>query len=79
MYGPLGYSTMMITETYSSITDSSATEIGDLVFLHRVARGSMTPTDQEAVPLSNNFMITMRRDADGRFRIWRAAFAPRGE
>ncbi len=58
---------------------SSTSEMGDLVFLHGVARGTMTPTDQESVPLSNNFMITMRRDADGRLRIWRAAFAPSGE
>jgi ketosteroid isomerase-like protein len=58
---------------------SHESESGDLVFLHGVARGTMTPRGQEPAPISNNFMITMRRDSDGRYRIWRAAFAPSGE
>ena len=58
---------------------SSESETEDLVFLHGVARGTMTPHGQEATTLSNNFMITMRRDSEGRYRIWRAAFAPSGE
>jgi ketosteroid isomerase-like protein len=58
---------------------SSETESGDLVFLHGVARGTMTPLGEEPTPMSNNFMITMRRDSEGRYRIWRAAFAPSGE
>lgn len=58
---------------------SSASEVGDLVLLHGVARGTMTPHGQEATALSNNFMITMRRNSDGQYRIWRAAFAPDGE
>lgn len=58
---------------------SAATEVGDLVLLHGIARGSLTPEGQEAAPFANNFMITMRRAADGRYRTWRVAFAPGGE
>ena len=57
----------------------AASEGGDFVFLHGVARGSMTSPEGEATAMSNNFMITMRRDAEGRFRFWRVAFAPSGE
>ena len=74
------YETLFVIGSWEFSHDySSTSEIGDLVFLHGVARGTMTPTDQKPVPLSNNFMITMRRDADGRFWMWRAAFAPSGE
>ena len=58
---------------------SGAEVIGDLVMLHGIARGSMTPTEGEPVPLANNFMLTLRRDDTGAFRMWRGAFAPGGE
>lgn len=53
--------------------------VGDLVMLHGIARGSMTPPEGEPVPLANNFMLTLRRDHTGTFRVWRGAFAPSGE
>ena len=58
---------------------AAQSESGDLVFLHGVARGSMTSAEGEPTAMSNNFMITLRRDAESRFRFWRVAFAPSGE
>ena len=58
---------------------SGAEVIGDFVMLHGIARGSMTPPEGEPVPMANNFMLTLRRDDTGTFRMWRAAFAPSGE
>ncbi len=58
---------------------SGAEAIGDLVMLHGIARGSLTPPEGDPVPLANNFMLTVRRDDTGTFRLWRGAFAPSGE
>ena len=56
-----------------------AEEVGNLVILHGVARGTLTPPDGGGSSVSNNFLHVFKRDADGRWRIWRAAFAPSGE
>jgi ketosteroid isomerase-like protein len=58
---------------------SGASEIGDLVLLHGVARGTLIPKAGDASPFANNFMITLRRQPSGRLLVWRAAFAPSGE
>ena len=58
---------------------AGASESGDLVLLHGVARGTLTPPDQDPSPFANNFMITTRRNTSGGMKILRAAFAPSGE
>ena len=74
------YESLFATATWAFGHDySHASEAGGLVFLHGIARGTMTPHGQPSSPMSNNFMITMRKDSDGRYRIWRAAVAPSGE
>ena len=56
---------------------SGADAIGDdVVVLRGVSRGSMTTSDGEKSEFSNNFVHILRRSADGRFKMWRAAFAP---
>ena len=51
---------------------------GDTVFLHGVARGTLTLPDGSAQPLANNFQLTLRPGGDGRMKAWRVAFAPDG-
>ena len=58
---------------------SGASETGDLVLLHGVARGAIRPPGQDPSPFANNFMITTRRSPSGEMKVWRAAFAPSGE
>ena len=53
--------------------------VGDLVVLHGVARGSLTPEGGVASEFANNFILTLRKETDGNYRVWRAAFAPNGE
>jgi ketosteroid isomerase-like protein len=53
--------------------------VGDLVVLHGVARGTLTPEGGVASEFANNFMLTLRKETDGDYRVWRAAFAPGGE
>lgn len=48
------------------------------VFLHGVARGTLTLNDGSSQPLANNFQITLRPGSDGRMKAWRVAFAPDG-
>ena len=52
--------------------------IGDTVLLHGIARGTLTPNDGDTTPLANNFLLVLRRQADGKLRVWRGAFAPSG-
>ncbi len=49
---------------------------GDLVVLHGVARGTLTPSGGSSAPFANNFILTFKRQADGQYRFWRVAFAP---
>ena len=58
--------------------DGSAV-VGDLVVLHGVGRGSLTPEGGVPSAFANNFILTLKKEADGRYRFWRAAFAPSGE
>ena len=44
---------------------SGASESGDLVLLHGVARGTVTSADQDSSPFANNYMITARRAPSG--------------
>ena len=48
---------------------------GEAVILYGVARGTLKAADQDPEPFANNFLIVARPE-DGRFKIWRAAFAP---
>ena len=48
----------------------------DLVVLHGVSRGSFTSADGAVSRFSNNFVHVLRRGNDGKFKIWRASFAP---
>ena len=48
----------------------------DVVLLRGVSRGTMTTDEGEVSEFSNNFVHILRRGNDGRFKLWRAAFAP---
>jgi len=48
----------------------------DIVELHGVSRGTMTTDDGQTSEFSNNFVHVLRRGTDGKFKMWRAAFAP---
>jgi ketosteroid isomerase-like protein len=49
--------------------------IGELVILHGVFKIAATP---DTPAMANNFILTLRREADGKYRFWRVAFAPAG-
>jgi ketosteroid isomerase-like protein len=53
--------------------------VGDLVLLHGVARGSLSPEGEAPNEFANNFILTLRKQVDGKYRFWRVAFAPSGE
>jgi len=53
--------------------------VGDLVILYGVAHGSLTPEGGIASEFANNFILTLRKETDSNYRVWRAAFAPNGE
>lgn len=53
-----------------------ATVVGDTVLLHGVARGTLTPTGGEPTKFANNFLLVLKKQADGKLRFWRIAFAP---
>lgn len=53
---------------------SGAEQAGDVVVLHGVASGTMTPPGGEPVPVANNFLILLKPDSTGAYKIWRAAF-----
>jgi ketosteroid isomerase-like protein len=52
--------------------------VGDLVILHGVARGTLSSEGGVAAEIANNFILTLRKETDGNYRVWRAAFAPSG-
>lgn len=58
---------------------SGADVVGDGVVLHGVARGTLTSHGGAPSAFANNFILVLRRQPDGRLRVWRAAFAPTGE
>jgi ketosteroid isomerase-like protein len=49
--------------------------VGELVILHGVFNMAATA---EAPASANNFILMLRREADGKYRFWRVAFAPAG-
>jgi ketosteroid isomerase-like protein len=53
-----------------------ASATGDAVVLHGVARGTLSPSGQPASRFANNFVLVLKKQADGKFRLWRVAFAP---
>lgn len=55
-----------------------AEQAGDVVILHGVASGTMTPPGGEPVRTANNFIILLKPDKAGAYKIWRAAFGPPG-
>ena len=48
----------------------------DVVVLHGVSRGTLTASDGVVSEFSNNFVHILRRTEDGKFKFWRATFAP---
>jgi steroid delta-isomerase-like uncharacterized protein len=48
----------------------------DAVVLHGVSRGTLTTNEGVVSEFSNNFVHVLRRAEDGRFKFWRATFAP---
>jgi ketosteroid isomerase-like protein len=53
-----------------------AVVIGELVVLHGVAKGTLTPAQGQAAVFANDFILTLRKGADGKYRFWRVAFGP---
>lgn len=58
---------------------SGADVVGDVVTLRGVASGTMTPSGGEPIPVANNFLISLKPESAGVYKIWRAAFGPAGE
>jgi ketosteroid isomerase-like protein len=50
--------------------------VGDVAVLHGVATSTFTPPGAPPMTFANNFILTYRRGADGRWLVWRVAFAP---
>jgi ketosteroid isomerase-like protein len=48
----------------------------DVVVLRGVSRGTVTTSEGAVTKFSNNFIHILRRGDDGKFRFWRATFAP---
>ena len=73
------YTGMLQMGTWDFGHDYSGAEVvADLVFLHGVARGSLTPEGGEADEFANNFVLALRKQADGNYRFWGVAFLPSG-
>ncbi len=52
---------------------------GDAVVLYGLATGKTTLKDGTVTAMANNFLIVMKRQADGKMKFWRIAFAPSGK
>ena len=48
---------------------------GESVIVYGVARGTLATPDSEPAAFANNFLIVLKPE-NGRFKIWRGAFAP---
>jgi uncharacterized protein (TIGR02246 family) len=71
------YTQMFAMAAWDYRHEISGTSVqGDLVVVHGTARGTMVPTGGQAIPFTNNFMLTFKRGPDARWRFWRVAFAP---
>lgn len=53
---------------------SAAEEVWDVVVTYGVARGKATQPGGSPQRVANNFLILLKPDAEGEFKIWRAAF-----
>lgn len=58
---------------------NGAEQIGDAVVFHGIAKGTMTPPGGEPIRVANNFIILLKPDDKGDYKIWRAAFGVSGE
>jgi len=57
---------------------SGAEENGSVVVLHGVAKGCLRPPGRVPVAVANNFLILLKPDETGAYKIWRAAFSSAG-
>jgi ketosteroid isomerase-like protein len=57
---------------------AGAEVVGNMVVAHGLARGTLTPADGDVSSFANNFLLTFRKEADGKYRFWRVAFASSG-
>ncbi len=55
---------------------AGAEEAGDVVIVHGVASGAIRPPGIVPIPVANNFLIALKPDVTGVYKIWRAAFGP---
>ena len=53
--------------------------VADTVVLYGVARGTLTPPEGDPEPFANNFLLMVKKQADGKYRFWRGGFAASGE
>jgi ketosteroid isomerase-like protein len=56
-----------------------AAVVGDTVLMHGVARGTITPTGSQPTKFANNFLLILKKQSDGKLRMWRIAFAPNSQ
>jgi ketosteroid isomerase-like protein len=56
-----------------------AAVVGDTVLLHGVSRGTIAPTRSEPTKFANNFLLVLKKQPDGKLRMWRIAFAPNSQ
>jgi len=57
---------------------TGAEETGDTVVLHGVAKGCLRPPGRVPIAVANNFLILLKPDETGAYKIWRAAFGAAG-
>ena len=50
--------------------------VGYAVILHGIGKGTLTKPDSSVVPFTNNFIIVLKYQPDGKMKVWRATFAP---
>lgn len=72
------YEHMLETKWDASHEFCGSLETFDVVVAHGVARGKATPPGGEPQRVANNFLMILKPDNKGEFKIWRAAFAPVG-
>jgi len=70
------YENMLETKWDATHDLAAAQEVWDVVVVHGVARGRATPPGGCPERVANNFLILLKPDDQGEFKIWRAAFGP---
>jgi len=53
-----------------------AEEEGDVVMLHGFAQGTLAISETTMMPLTENFLVLLKKQPDGRMKFWRLAFSP---